>query len=702
VRRNFTPVPIYLPHVAVGSDGIAHIRVKLPDTLTVYKLRAKAISGPDRFGFGTGEMRVRQPVVAQPVLPRFLRPGDRLDAGLIARIVEGPGGAGRAAMAADGVTIEGAKDENFAWAEKRPAHIDFRIAVPEPKPGAEAAKLRFLVQRNADQAGDAVEISLPIRPDRLPVRQHRVADLAAGQGFDLPPPTDPVRPQSFLATVTVAADPVLVRMIGGLDYLLQYPYGCTEQRIALTASELALRPFAPVLAAGGIADRLAADVRSTQSAIAQATDEDGLVAFWPQGKGSVSLTAAAYRFLIEAGKAGQPVDKAATERLATVLQQALRSDYPRLLAGEQLRERVAALTALADGGKVADAYVGELARRAALMPVESVAQAVEVVARSPAPNPQIERMLLDALWGRVRTLSRDGRLAYAGLVETGGNPLILPSETRTIAEVTTAVAVVTPDEPRLPMLRSALIGLGGGDGWGSTNANAAALRALAASWTPPAQSVPVAVTLGDQRQTATLDHDRPLERWTADRAVAVHLEHHGRQPVTALVDIRYVPAAPGAAAEPMQHGLVLARQLFRVPAQGPMQRLEAAGDRTIRLAVGDVIEEAAELVNPEERTHIAMRLPFAAGLEPLNPNIATAPADAAPSAPPTITPSYVSFGDDEVRYFYDQLPAGTYRLRFRMRATIPGTFTYPAGEAETMYRNDVYGTSAGQRVVISR
>src|SRR6185437_1769483 len=32
VRRNFTPVPIYLPHVKVGLDGVAHIQVRLPDT----------------------------------------------------------------------------------------------------------------------------------------------------------------------------------------------------------------------------------------------------------------------------------------------------------------------------------------------------------------------------------------------------------------------------------------------------------------------------------------------------------------------------------------------------------------------------------------------------------------------------------------------------------------------------------------------
>lgn len=41
VRKNFTPVPIYLPKVVVGPDGVAKIKVKLPDLLTVFKLRAK-------------------------------------------------------------------------------------------------------------------------------------------------------------------------------------------------------------------------------------------------------------------------------------------------------------------------------------------------------------------------------------------------------------------------------------------------------------------------------------------------------------------------------------------------------------------------------------------------------------------------------------------------------------------------------------
>jgi alpha-2-macroglobulin len=420
---------------------------------------------------------------------------------------------------------------------------------PQPKPGREMARLRFLLQRDADRVGDAVEVTLPIRPDRPPVRQPQIAELAPGGMLDLPLPSAPLRPQSFSAAVTLATDPALVRPIGGLDYLIQDPYGCTEQRISLAASELALRPFAPLLAMSGLADRLAADVQSTSRAIEQAIDDDGLVAFWPHTRGSVMLTAWAYRFLITAGKADQMVDKALTQRLATVLQQALRSDFPRLLTGEQLRERVAALVALAEGGTLPEAYIAELARRAALMPVESVAQATEVVAQQSKPDQQMQRILLDQLWGRVRTLSRDGRLVYAGLAETGtANPMILPSEIRSVAEVILAVALASPDEPRLQMLREELIRLGAGDGWGSTNANAAALRALAASWTaPPEQAMPVAVALGGGEETGTLDHDQPLRRWTIDRAVPSRLENRGARYITTLSDTSYVPVEPGSA-----------------------------------------------------------------------------------------------------------------------------------------------------------
>ena len=330
VRKNFTPVPVYLPKVVVGADGVAKIKVKLPDSLTVFKLRAKAISGPDRFGFATGEMLVRQELVAQPALPRFVRPGDSFDADLIGRIVEGPAGTGRATLAGLGVTLGGAGEQRFSWTRNLPARIAFPLTVGQPAAGKEQVRLRFSLQRDADNVSDNVQIDLPVRPDRPPVRRHQIVDIAAGESATIAGVTDGVRPGSYTRSVVLASDPALVRLVAGLSYLADYPFGCTEQQISLALASLAIKPFTPILAAARLEGRIAGDVRSTIAAIERAIDPDGLVAFWPRARGNVSLTSWSYRFLVAAENAGEPVDKKLKDRLANVLKLALRSDYSRL------------------------------------------------------------------------------------------------------------------------------------------------------------------------------------------------------------------------------------------------------------------------------------------------------------------------------------------------------------------------------------
>jgi hypothetical protein len=177
--------------------------------------------------------------------------------------------------------------------------------------------------------------------------------------------------------------------------------------------------------------------------------------------------------------------------------------------------------------------------------------------------------------------------------------------------------------------------------------------------------------------------------------------NEGTRPVLALRQADYVPAAPGWQATSVQHGFVLTRALLKVPGGGgPMQALASGTDGALHLTNGDIVEERAELVNPEARTMVAVSLPIAAGLEPLNPALATAPAEAAPSAGPTLTPSYSAFGDDSVLYVYEALPAGTYQFHFRARAGTVGRFTEPPGTAEMMYQGSVAGASAGSLLVI--
>ncbi|EHL99713.1 alpha-2-macroglobulin family protein [Acetobacteraceae bacterium AT-5844] len=701
VRRNFTPVPVYLPRVRVGADGLARVRVRMPDTLTVFKLRAKAISGPDRFGFGTGEIRVRQAVVAQPALPRFLRPGDSFDATVIGRIVEGPGGQGRASLSAENLTLRGAREQNFAWAENRPARIGFPAEVPAGAEGV--ARLRFLLRRSADGVGDAVELNLPIRPDRTPLRERLTLSVAPGATTAIPDPSRPVRAGTYAARLSVATDPAVTRMLAGLGVLLAVPFDGTEQRISLLNAQLALAPFAPLWNAAGLQNRLASDLRAAIQSINQSTDDNGLVAFWPRMKGSVWLTASAYRVLNAAAKAGHEVDPALLDRMGTVLIRALRSDFPHLLGGEELRERVAALIALAEAGKLEAAYAAELSRRAQLMPTETLAQAASAVSLLPPESQGLMPGLLETLWARVRVENRDGRPAYAGLSETGGSAYILPSEPRALAETLLAVARVTPQEPRLPLLRDGLIRLGAGPNvWGNSNSDAAALRALAATGTPQGQPVEVSASLPQGAQNGRLGPDAPVLSWTTDRTGALSVTNRGSAPVLALAERRYLPTEPGAQAQPVQEGFVLSRTLFRVPAGGgPLERLSPGADGAIQLKAGDVVEEQAELVNPETRAHVAITLPIAAGMEPLNPALATAPAEAAPSMAASPSPGWTAYGDDALTAVYTLLPGGNHRIAFRMRAQVAGSFTQPPGAAAMIYAPAVQGISAGQRVVIT-
>ncbi len=698
VRKNFTPVPIYLPSVKVGADGVAKIKVTLPDTLTVFKLRAKAVSGPDRFGAAGGEMLIRQELVAQPALPRFIRPGDAFDIGLVARVVEGPGGTGKATIAAPGLKLSGEASRKIEWAQNRPVRIDLRAEAPQSLEGE--TKLLFRLDRDADRARDAVEIDLPAKPDREPVRRYEIVEIAPGETKTLAPVEETMRPGSFSRDVTVAADPAVVKLVAGLNALVDYPYGCTEQRLALARASLALKGFGPILSAAGLQDRVAATVKSAAQQIDQSVDADGLVAFWPRARGSVSLTAWAYDFLVRAERAGEPIDRTLVDRLANILRLSLRSDYPRLLGGEETRERVEALSALAEGGKLDAAYVAELARRADFLPNQSVAQMTAAAARLPDAEPRVVASLLEAMWSRVKFASRQGAQVYAGQAGETASPLILPSETRSLAEMVSAAALAAPADPRAPVLRDALLRLGEGDGWGTTNANAAAIEALAEVWRRPV--APIALNFaqsGGAPVKATIDANSPAARHVARENGPLVIANVSNAPLVALVETGYVPADAGSRAAPLSEGFAITRESWSVGNGQAPQKIEAV-DGILRVAQGEVVEERAEIVNPEDRTYVAISLPLAAGYEPLNPNLATAPAEAQPSSAPTLAPSWVSYGDDRVLYAYDSLPKGNYRFAFRLRAQIAGSYTQPPALIETMYKKGLRATSAGARVEI--
>ncbi len=716
VRRNFKAVPYFNPAIQVGSDGVATVAVELPDDLTVFKIRAKAASGPDRFGFGVSQIAVRLPVIIQPALPRFVRPGDRFLASGVGRVVEGEGGPGSAEMRVQGGRIEGEAKKSIRWEGAAPARVEFPVVIPTPPLKADGslaydqATFQLGVARTADGASDAFEVKLPIRDDRRRVSVRMMKELAAG-ALALPALPEPARPGTVRRTVLASDQVALVRMAAGLDFFDDYPYGCTEQRLSQARSELALKRFRALLHQEGDEARIQRAVDDTLAWLPQVVDPGGLVAYWPGARGYVALTAWTVQFLVEAKGAGFRVDDKLLATLTRSLEQSLRSDYGRFIDGEAFTERCWALAGLAAAGKFDPAYAAELARKAQFLDLEGIAQVLQSFAKGGDTSSPAADILAAQLWEGVVLRLHQGKEIYGGLQKkaTAHSGLILPSETRTVAEMARALARKEGGNPKVQILVDALVNLGRDDGWGTTNANAAALLALGELLVPPYKgSTPHAleVKLGAApARTLSLGPDAPVafHVGTDGGAGSVTVSGAGK-PVLVRVETSWLPAGDGGQEPARQAGFVVSREILRVQAGGapPQRTALAEPGTTLRFRIGDVVEEHVRVVNPKDRHFVAVVVPLAAGLEPLNPALATAPPEAKPGSPLTLQPTYAAYLDDHVAFYYDTLPKGTFDFHFRTRAATEGAFTQPAARAEMMYDGAVQGNSPGARVEVAR
>lgn len=717
VRKNFASVPYFEPTLVVGESGELKVKVKLPDNLTTFKLRAKAISGAERFGFAKGQVAVGLPVLVQPTLPRFLRPGDRFRAAAVSRVVEGDGGEGKVRLVATAATLLEPDQKTFTWKGRTPEVVRFQVEVPTPAyredgaPEVTEARFKMVVVRSSDGAGDAFEAVVPVLPDRREVVETVAGTLARLEPFVVPAPRGQARPGTLRRRLRVSDRADVLRAVAATDYLLAYPHGCTEQRLSKGRAFLALEGLRGLVGEGGDRD-LREPVQELLAWLPGAVGSDGLAAYWPGSQGYVSLTAWVVEFLVDAREAGFAIDTGFLSRLTGTLQQALRSDYTRFIEGESYLERVYALSALASAGKLDAAYAAELARRARNFGPEPMADLVRALARHGDADSYTARQLRRELWEALVFKLWQGEERYGGMQATRrASGLVLPSESRTLAKIMRALRAAGDDDPRVALITRGLVERGDEHGWGTTNANAAALSALATELRQPQTNSPshiIGLRAAGKDETLGLGANAPVALWRSTAGgpfTATRRSADGPQPVILQAEARYLPVASGAEEEPHAEGFVVERRMLLVGAEGggPEKQVELAGRRDpVQVAVGQVIEEHVRVVNPEDHFFVAVDVPLAGGLEPLNPNLATAPPEARPSHSLTREPSYAAYLDDRVTFYFDELPRGSYDFYFRTRATIEGSFVQPAARAEAMYDESLHGGSAGARVEVRR
>lgn len=268
-------VALFSGIVALDGNGKATIPLTIPDFQGELRLMAVAWDA-EKMGSAEQRLTVRDPVVAELILPRFLSPSDKGRATVLLHNVEGAAGAYKLSVTAKG-PVTGGQAEKEITLETGERQV-FTI----PLDGTEAG-IGTVTLSVAGPGGFQVERSWPIqvRPPQLPVTREMVATLAPGENST--PPADLL---DGLVPGTEAVSLSLSRwqgldVPGMLRWLDRYPFGCLEQTVSRAMPLLWFNDLA--LLTGGRQDNAIADrVQDSIDRVLSMQDLEGGFRMWGQ------------------------------------------------------------------------------------------------------------------------------------------------------------------------------------------------------------------------------------------------------------------------------------------------------------------------------------------------------------------------------------------------------------------------------------
>ena len=720
MRGDFRPLAHWAPALQTGRDGRVTVRFTLPESLTTFRLMAAAATADHRFGRGSREMVVTQPLVLTPALPRFARRGDQFEAGVLVANRTDRAGEATVSIEVGGSTLRGPSEQTVQLRAGETRAVRFALATPD------AGVARFQFRARLGQERDAFETTLAV--ERPAVREvsatFRSLDAASAGAQATEALRIPAGAVPDLGRLDVRlSSTALVGLEGAADFLFQYPYGCLEQQTSRIRPLLVAQP---VIDAFGLDTAVRAALGTDRRQTVQRY-LNGLQPYWTgdgfalwTGGARVNPYATAYTVLTlaDARRAGFALPELAGEAVDALEQMARRSDQkPRYYTPAVWDQtRALMLYALARHGRLLESEVDALAARALASPTTSPETEATLLRLTAMGGPSLagpRAQLLDRLKSRIVV---EGRGAYIRAPEDDGYGWIFASDTRATAHGLAALietAAADPDtRPLAEQMVGRLVASREGGHWATTQDNAAVLDALVRFYEAFETASP-ALT-GQVRLAGRLLAEAQFTGRSMDvageSAAASALPDSGFAPVTVQARGRgrlyydlQLTTYRGGPVDAQQRGLTVQRQLQPLDDRGePAGPVVTVGREPVALRSGQLVRVTLRLTSPTDRHYVVVDDALPAGLEPLNPAFQTTNQQLARGEGQSRwwgSFTHTDFRDSRVTLFADYLQAGDHPYTYLARVTTPGRFVYPPATAEAMYDPAIRGRTASSVLV---
>lgn len=232
VREFFPDTMTWLAHVETNAQGEATISQEMADSLTTWRLTARAVTKRNDFGKTKTTALVRKDLIVRLAAPRALVEGDELELTAIVHNLapEGTPNASNARVGlrldVDGVELLDGANRVLRVRQDGEAEVSFKVRVKDAKTA------RLEIHATASFDNDALRLRLPIAA-RGVAAPEAWSGSKVGSGtlrFSLTKAPGAIENASELE---LSLAPSLAgTLLDSVEYLAGYPYGCIEQTMS--------------------------------------------------------------------------------------------------------------------------------------------------------------------------------------------------------------------------------------------------------------------------------------------------------------------------------------------------------------------------------------------------------------------------------------------------------------------------------------
>jgi len=523
IRKNFKDTAAWFPSLVTGPGGVAEAAFDLPDNLTTWVCTARAVTAQTQVGATTKTFLATKDLLVRLETPRFFTQGDSLDLLTITHNYTKADQEVGIALDPGLLQLSGERERTASIAAGGAFRAEFRVV-------AEAVGTASVqVAAGNRQYSDGMKLDVPVLPFGLPQARTWAGEVSGAAVVEFEVPAAAMGPTVRFA-VDVAPSPWSV-LLAGIDYLLAYPYWCTEQ----TTSRLvpAAMVYRQLPAGDPRKAALEADIQAATRKLLALQHAQGW-GWWETGDDEVEMTAYGLWGLTAARAAGVAVDEQRFERGLASLAEAL----PRIKKDTPRRYLI-------------EAGTGPDTRAMGLWGMYMVLGSPRPPRVSPRFRPLAAREL-DRLWADRAGLTTYGKAVFA-------SALVLADHPRA------GRALIDLDQQAAQSANLAHWEAGGGlFSWSNSNVEATAHALLAHLARDPGNPLVA-------KAERWLELNRKRDRWTSTKDTAVSLvaiAAYTRQRATGAVTEPYVvemslddtPVAsavadPGSAGRPLTFAL---------------------------------------------------------------------------------------------------------------------------------------------------